>query len=214
MPNIPQPQEVMTELSSILKVIQTALEHGTMRAREFFEREDESQVIDRYLAPCLVRYWAKKYLESEGHQVSTEEADFNLQPLANNGLYLQHGRCRLRILKSDNGDPPVPGHSISRQHFYQQLPLSLETSDDIEVQEEVLNLIVLWEITRPYTLSSLHLVCPKNGKDTKASVEIHWQVPIQHPAFSITADVHANPDTEDDHLPMKLKRREITAEER
>ena len=212
MPNIPQPEEVMPELSSVLKVIHTAIEHGTMRASEFFDEKDVE--IDRFLAPCLVRYFAKKYLESEGHEVSAEtESDFNLQPLPNNGLCLQHGRYRMRILKSDNGDPPVPGHSISRQGFYQQLPLLLATSEGIEVQEEILNLIVLWEIARPYTLSSLCLVCPKNGKDTKASVEIHWQVPIQHPALTINADANTNQDTEGDLLPMKLKNREIKAEE-
>ena len=215
MSNIPQPEEVIPELSSILVAIHTALEHGTMRAGEFFEREDERQTINRYLAPCLVRFWAKQYLESAGHQVSNEdeESDFNMQQLPNNGLCLQYGKYRLRILKSDNGDPPVPGHSLSRQQFYQQTSLLLVTDCGIEVQQEVLNLIVLWEITRPYTLASICLVCPKNGKDTKASVEIHWRVPLDHPAFTMNVDANAEPDPKGDQLPLKLKSTESDAME-
>lgn len=215
MANIPQPDEVVPELKSVLRAIHSSLEHGTMRAREFFENEDEGQFVDRYLAPCLVRYWAKNYLQSAGHEVSSEEdtADYNMQRLPNNGLCLQYGRYRLRILKSDNGEPPVPGQSLSRQQFYQQLSLLLVSSDGVEIQDDVLNLLVLWEISSPYQLSSLCLVCPRNGKDTRASVEIHWQVPIEHPAFTIAMNANATEDQGEDNLPLKLKSEGFKAEE-
>jgi hypothetical protein len=211
--NVPSPEEVQKDLELILPTIHTALEHGTLKAREFFEREDQDNQIDRYLAPNLVRYWAKRYLRNAGLQVSEEQAEFNMQQLPNNGLCLSFGHYRLRILKSDDGDPPVPGDSVSRQNFYHQISIAYVTEDGAEVQENVTNLLILWDIDRLYNLTGLSLAYPKSGKDTKASVQVHWHVPITHPAFAFTVDAESQPVNEEDNLPLKLKQIEKKTEE-
>lgn len=211
--NVPSPDEVQKDLELILPIIHTALEHGTLLAREFFEREDKDKIVDRYLAPNLVRWWAKQYLQDAGLQVTDEQVEFDLQRLPNNGLCLSFGRYRLRILKSDDGELPVPGHSVKRQNFYHQISIVYIGEDGAAVQEDVTNLVILWDIDRPYNLSGLSLVYPKSGKDTKASVHVHWQVPIKHPAFAFTVDAESQPMTEEDDLPLKLKQSEKKTEE-
>src|SRR5207253_3219343 len=117
--NIPDPQNVLAELSELVPVVYSALDYGALKAREFFEREDENHRMDRALGPNLVRYFTRKALERVGQDVQDEQ-DFELEPVPNNGLCLTFGRYRIRVLKSDAGDLPVPGHSKSRQAFYQQ----------------------------------------------------------------------------------------------
>jgi len=211
--NVPSPGEVQKDLELILPIINTALEHGTSNAKDFFEREDQDKLIDRYLAPNLVRYWAKRYLQGAGLQVSEEQAEFNLKPLPNNGLCLIFGRYRVRILKSDDGDLPVPGDSVSRRNFYQQISIVYATENGEEVQEDVSNLLILWDIDVAYNLTGLSLAYPKAGKDTKASVQVHWHVPITHPAFAFTVDAESQPANEEDDLPLQLKYVEKKTEE-
>lgn len=211
--NVPSPEEVQKEIKSVFPIIHTALEQGTLQAREFFEREDTTKQIDRYLAPNLVRWWAKKYLQKAGYQISEDQTDYSFQPLANNGLSMKVGRYRLRILKSDDGDAPVPGDSVSRQNFYQQISIVLTTEDGIEIQDEVTNLLVLWDTDFMYNLNGLSLAYPKCGGNTKASVQLHWHVPIMHPAFSFTVDASAEPVQETDNLPLTLKKIDQKTEE-
>ena len=211
--NVPSPEEVQKDLELIVPTIHTALEHGTLKARDFFEREDPDGLVDRYLAPNLVRYWAKRYLQNAGLQVSEEQAEFNLTPLPNNGLCLSFGRYRLRILKSDDGDPPVPGDSVSRQNFYHQISIVYVTEEGAEIHEDVRNLLILWNIDRPYNLTGLSLAYPKSGKDTKASVQVHWHVQIAHPAFAFTVDAESQPESKEDDLPLKLKHVQEKTEE-
>ena len=141
--NVPTPEEVKKDIEPVFPIIHTALEQGTLQAREFFEREEKEKQIDRYLAPNLVRWWAKRYLQQAGYQISDDQMDYSFQSLPNNGLYMKAGRYRLRILKSDDGDAPVPGDSVSRQSFYQQTSIVFTTEDGVEVQEDVINLLVL-----------------------------------------------------------------------
>src|SRR5262249_52616872 len=118
----------------------------------------------------------------------------------------EFGSYRLRILKSDDGDPPVPGDSASRRNFYHQISIVYVTEDGAEVREDVRNFLILWDIDRLYNLTGLSLAYPKSGNDTKASVQVHWHVPIEHPAFALTvngADSHLM--NEKDDLPLKLK---------
>ena len=211
--NVPSPEEVQKDLELIVPHIHTALEHGTLNARDFFEREDPDKLVDRYLAPNLVRYWAKKHLQNVGLQVTEEPAEFDLKPLPNNGLCLSAGHYRLRILKSDDGDPPIPGDSVSRQNFYHQISIVLTTEDGTEIQEEVRNLLILWDIDRSYNLSGLSLAYPKSGKNTKASVQVHWHVPLEHPAFAFTVDAESQTVNKEEDLPLKLKHLEKKTEE-
>ena len=59
---IPEPKIVLSEMADLIPYLYAALENGTMKAREYFEQEKVA--IDRYLAPEIVRYHAKVFLDS------------------------------------------------------------------------------------------------------------------------------------------------------
>lgn len=196
-----KPDRVLRSLAPIIPSFYRSLEYGTAEADAFFASRNE--VHDTNLYPCLVRYYAKLVLASEGHKVK----DLNFDALANNGLLVVYGDFRIRILKSDRGDLPVPGHNRSRQVFYWQPGLfghSLRR----------LNLVILWD-TSSGGLDPLTLVCPERGFETKDSVAAKWKVEIPHPA-AITPLAPPSPVTEkeSDELPnIQLPHREAEAED-
>jgi hypothetical protein len=171
MAKIQESEKALKALASLLPVVYSALEAATQSTREFFDREDRP--IDSYLAPCLVRYYAKQHLDSVGQSV-----EYDREELSNNGLCLTYNNYLLRIWKSEDGELPVPGQSRPRQAFFQQLPIAINNP------EEQLNLAILWEVSSDYNLQRLLLSCPKAGDTTRASVEAYWTIPIPHPALS------------------------------
>jgi hypothetical protein len=191
MPVIPESQEALSDLSQLIPVVYSALEAAIQSAREFFDREG-NRPIDPYLAPCLVRYYAKRFLIDAGCNAEYEDdvehdegdGEFKFHNLSNNGLALTSEKYQIRIWKSDDGKLPVPGPSQPRRAFFQQcLPY------DMSLPAEQLGLAILWEVSPNYVLTRLLLSCPKAGDTSRASVEAYWTVPIPHPAFSaIVAD--------------------------
>ena len=71
-----------------------------------------------------------------------------------------------------------------------------------ESQRNMLNLIVLWDVTGLWNLERLTLVCPKAGSTTRESVEEHWEIQMPHPGLLDVATMA--PETVED-LPMSLK---------
>ncbi|HEX7125670.1 MAG TPA: hypothetical protein VF406_07795 [Thermodesulfobacteriota bacterium] len=197
-PRIPTAEDVLPTIDPLLRAIYAALEAGTQSARDFFD--SLGQPIDPSLAPALVRYHAKLYLDSAGHQVSVVE--FEREPLANNGLCLHTPAHSIRILKAAlNGRPPVPGPSRARIAFYNQQPYLFPFMEE-ELARAPLNLLVLWDVTPAYALRSLSLVCPKSGDTTRESVDWHWRVALDHPALAVpVSDAGTSPD---DDLDMRL----------
>jgi hypothetical protein len=177
-PNIPGPEETLAQLAPLIPPLYRSIEASVQEARNFFD--DRGEDIDPFLFPCLVRYHAKLLLEEAG-----QAADYELDDLANNGLYLRFGGYQIRILKSDNGKLPVPGTSKPKQEFYsQQLEFDFMNSGPENSQRSLLNLVVLWEVSGLRNLEKLILVCPKAGSTTRDSVEQHWEIQIPHPAHS------------------------------
>ena len=192
---IPTSTAVLAEIPELVPVLYKALESGTHAMRSFFE--DDKAKPDAFLAPALVRYYAKKFLSSNG----VEETELDVEDIANNGLSLMHNSYHLRILKSDNGQLPPPGDSERKQKFYsQQMTLGVRPSG----VATTLNLVVLWDFDAAYNLRQLWLSCPKAGGIGKASVEEHWSVALPHPA---TAE-HSDPGTvesDDDDFEVRVK---------
>jgi hypothetical protein len=170
--HIPEPKEVLDDLLEFLPVVCSALDYGVFQAREFFEAEGRE--IDRFLAPNLMRYHAKQLLLRHGHEAE-DDNEMDVENVPNNGMYVTFGRYHIRILKSLRGDLPIPGQSMSRQLFYQQMALFSHV--DGGTQENI-NLLLLWNVDSYYTLGELSLACPKSGKTSRESVTSHWHCKI------------------------------------
>lgn len=112
-PKVPGPEETLAQLAPLIPPLDRSIEAAIQEARSFFDGREVN--VDPFLFPCLVRYHAKLLLEEVG-----QTADYELDDLANNGLYLRFAGYQIRILKSDNGKLPVPGPSKPKQEFYNQ----------------------------------------------------------------------------------------------
>ena len=175
-PNIPGPEETLAQLTPLVRTLYHSIEASIQEARSFFDAR--SATVDPFLFPCLVRYHAKFLLNEAG-----QAADYELDDLANNGLHLRFAGFQIRILKSDNGRLPVPGPSKPKQEFYnQQLEFGFMNAGADAIDRNVVNLVVLWDVTGLRNLERLTLVCPKAGSTTRDSVEQHWEIQIPHPA--------------------------------
>jgi hypothetical protein len=171
------PESVMKDLSRLFPLVYTAFDYGVFKAREYFENQEneDDKIIDRYLAPNLVRFHAVRYLRRAGEDAhEDEENDISMSPIPNNGIHVNCGKYHIKILKSNKGDLPVPGHSQSRRTFYDQ-PF-LEYSDNVDFLN--IKLILLWNVDKSYTLGILSLACPKSGEQTRESVTHHWHCRI------------------------------------
>jgi len=192
MMSIPLFETVVSVLAPLLPKVYSALDHGTSKVCEFFEREASGN-IDCYVAPALVRYYALRELKKLDRKAKGEE-DVNLDNIPNNGIYIHCGGYHIRILKSSNGGPPYPGRSISRQEFYQQ---------HFTFYEEGVNLLILWDVNPPYNLSTLYIVCPRDCGTYRESIPVHWQFPIpERFLFGIEAET-ASEETHDLQLSFK-----------
>lgn len=199
--SISGPQDVFAKLAPLFPVLYAALEAATHETREFFDAKGKR--IDRYLAPCLVRYFGKAYLLELGQRAHYEEDDVG--NLANNGLALTYADYQLRILKADLGQPPAPGHSRKKQAFYHQQKEMV--FGDLANKQAVLsqmNLIVLWDVDAAYDLKPLSLACPMAGLVSRASVEVHWQEEIPYINDAATAADEDHVGEED--LALRLKK--------
>lgn len=201
---IPAPEKVFNELNDVLCKINVALEYGTEKAREFFEtlEFEEKVTMDPFLAPHLVRYHAKKILEKMGHVITEDEGNVNLENIPNNGLSLNIGKYKLRILKSNDGGLPAPGHSQKRQHYYHQLPLELfHTGAD----SQKTNLILLWEVNSEFRLGRLSLGCPRTGGLTRESVTAYWICRVPDEIFVHGTEITSMPSVYIEDIPLTPK---------
>ena len=177
--NVPDPQTVLGELSHLLPIVYSSLHYGIFETKEFFDQQEneEHRIINRFLAPNLVRYYTIQALKQKGQIVAPDTDSLDLKTVPNNGICFSYERYDIRILKSYNGDLPIPGHSRSRQEFYHQLSLNLNVDDKDEDGRRV-NLLILWDVTPSYNLEVLSMACPKAGAETKESVIAHWHCKI------------------------------------
>jgi hypothetical protein len=199
---IPNKEIVVKDLSSSFPIMHAALDYGTHKVRDFFDKEE--RIIDRYLAPNLVRYYALDYFTNHGLERIV------LGNIPNNGLYLSTEAYNIRILKSKPDKIPVPGHSLSRQQYYEQANFFFVEASETNNK---LNLLLLWDVIGHYQLNKLSLACPRSGGTTRASVSAHWHCSIPQEYYFKQSDEKidmANITIED--LPLNFKIDEITNE--
>lgn len=194
-PDVMDPKAVEADLKAVVPIIWAALEVGTLKAREYFD--EKGLEVDSFLFPNLVRFEAKLHLLAAGQDV------FETEILSNNGLVMRHLEYQLRLLKSDHGELPTPGHSRRKQAYYsQQLEFFAPLADE---PVEMVNLVVLWDVDSNWNLSGLDLVYPKSGGHTKASVSSFWDIPLEHPVISLDSASVTTVDVSDDEFGFERK---------
>jgi hypothetical protein len=190
--SIPEPRAVLAEMALLIPHLYAALENGTMKVREYFDHLDVA--IDRDLAPEIVRYHARSFLDS------VSEGLFSTERLARNGLYIRDFRdLEIRVFKSSDGELPVP-RSKTREDYYQQLTLPVFEA------APALKLVVLWNVSYPYNLLPLTLACPRSGDIERMEADAHWYAPIPYPAQTASFDHTADSDPGLDKLVKPKKK--------
>jgi hypothetical protein len=212
----PDQAVVLEDLAPVLPFIYAGVEAAIEQTRDFFPEE---KPVDAALAPNLVRYYLKEYIDHKSPAQSqlSVSSQFSREPLPNNGLFLHFGSYRIRILKADEGELPLPGPSRARRRFYQQtLPLWAQVSVE-EDRPNPVNLVVLWDVNSEYVLNDLSIACPKDVGEGRGSVQCHWRAEIPHPALtqvndtdSIAQDIDAE---EIDDLDLTMREPEDTGTE-
>jgi hypothetical protein len=194
----PSPDEVLAELEPFIPVAYAALDAGCQSAATFFREISPKRRRPKYdpdLHPHLVRFFAKReFTRARIRARGTEEdATIEIHPLRLNGLRVDRGRYRLRVLKAHEGGLPPVGSSEARLQFYQQ---RIAFGEDYSGNpNDIWNLVILWHLTRTFALDSLSLVCPRGGG--VSSSDLYWQVPIPHPVTTVRARAVAAADDDD-----------------
>jgi hypothetical protein len=170
-----EPEWVVAELTELLADLQEGLEAGHAQARTYFDRRavrpsapDGAWPFDVTLYNTLLRYHTKRSLVSRRHAV-VDDPEYDVKDVANLGLHLHHGRFRLRVRKSDQLRPPVPGDSKALQAFYRQETL---LPDD----RNIVNVLALWRIGPAGV--DLALSKPVSGDTTRESVDSEWDIRV------------------------------------
>jgi hypothetical protein len=182
--SIPDPQETLAAISRLHPEIYRAIDHGALKAKEYFEAEGLEK--EQSIFSGLVRLHARAYLRNIGIETMQVER-LNLC-----GLSLRIPSYAIKMWKTQDGKLPVPGTSTPKQEFYQQ-PLF---SDGAQIDE--LNLAVLWNLDSLDHLSAVWLVCPKDGDERSA--EVHWTIRIPDPTLAVSAPA---PTDNPPDLPME-----------
>jgi hypothetical protein len=175
---IPESAEIIAETESMLMIVRDAVRYGIKKARAYFDGE-EVEAADPWLAPNLVRWNAKRMLDGGGHATENLEADYTRNPASNNGLRLSFKRFLIVVRKSDDGALPVPASDTQRTIYSSNLELFESTAPPDD--DDTITLVVLWDADPNYTaLTSLTLVLPRVGGDSRETTESYWEVPILH----------------------------------
>lgn len=183
----PDQDVVLQELSPVLPFIYRGLEEAVEQTRDFFPEE---KPVDAALAPNLVRYFVKEYIDHKSSADSRLSVSnkFERESLPNNGLFLHYGPYRIRILKTDEGELPLPGPSRARRRFYQQtLPLWAQVSGE-DLRPNLVNLVILWDVNSEYVLNDLSIACPRDVGESRGTVQCYWRAEIPHPALTQASD--------------------------
>ena len=181
----PNPESVISDLSSMLALVYPALDAGVDHALQYFEgiKKDDK---DPWLFTHLVRHHSKDWLAAN----EIAATGFQLKNIPMSGLWLHSSEYDIRILKYDHRPGPItdkfqPRIQVSktsrrRQFFYQpsfEFDEDLTTFLKLQVPQR-LNLVLLWDHDADYKLAAMELACPRRLSQEINAVECHWWVSI------------------------------------
>jgi hypothetical protein len=205
-PSIPSFEQTVKAVDPLPNLVYGVMEHATVKTRAFFTGEKQSH--DPFLAPCLMRFFAKHGLRQRGIKAEEDGETSDFEALPNNGLAFFYRRHHVRILKAAivKGVPwKLPGCGVSdpKQDFYnQQLQMYIAKG---KLHTSVLNIIFLWDFDQSFNLAGLHLACPMAAGVYAKDVRDHWCEPLLHPAFQRAQEASAPVEsTSDDDLEALL----------
>lgn len=177
---IPTAEDVVEEEGEVLAVIGAALQDACDKTHSFFSDHEEG-APDASLSPNLVRWFAKRYLDTAGHTTHTLATDYEREALGNNGLLVACTKYQIRVRKEVAGFALPPAASEALDTFYgqEQLELPFPNFQPQSVPggaETSIKLVLLWDVDSDYRLSSLTLALPRSGG---CDPQVYWSVPIQ-----------------------------------
>ena len=181
------PESVLAHLLSFLlfahKVFEVAVPEATMD--EFTSKGEE--VIEGCHHSSAIRIRVRR-----GFKNRPPDLTYTLSDLANNGIEVYHKGHKIKFYKGVHGMPPACGKSEVRKAFYQQ---SVFGDNERFLAR---NLLVIYNVARDGTFLGLDLTCPKGVASDYAPPELHWSIPVPHPAT--TQSTHIEYDQQPDDL--------------
>jgi hypothetical protein len=156
-----------------------ALEQSASKTAAFREAECPGEKLDEGLAATLLRFHAKRFLDTQGLDAQLDD-DWSLDWLPFLGISFHYGGYHVRILKGSGGCLPGCGTSEKKLKFYGQIPTMYLVG--AEAHRTSANLLVLWDFDAAYGLSGLWLALPAVGGSRAQDVSAFWCEPIPHPS--------------------------------
>lgn len=202
---IPQdPDDIVTELIEPLSNTFSGLIHGSLQAREHFEKYEMD--INRPLAADITRFHARQFLQVNAQP----QPEYLLHNVGNNGIRIRAGVATIKVVKGRDNDPPCPNHTFKDKRFYSQpVPYQPVLIEDIfkpfESHEwaafanasDKLNLILCWEADAAHRITQLSLMCPRKIWAYRQSAEVFWRRSVPSPHFASNAIPDLNKAYED-----------------
>jgi hypothetical protein len=204
---VPNFDETLAAVDPLSNLVYEVMEQATVKTRAFFA--EEKQPHDPFLAPCLMRFFAKQGLRKRGIRAEEDEETSDFEALPNNGLAFFHKRHHIRILKAaivQGVGWKLPGCGVSepKQEFYNQ-QLMIYADPKGNQYTSVLNIIYLWDFNEVFNLAGLYLGCPMSAGIYAKDVKHHWCEALPHPAQRRTGEKPPQADnTADEELQQLL----------
>lgn len=169
------PEEILSKLLAFLSHVYPMFEAATAEATvdEFTSKGEEE--IEGCHHSSAIRIRVRRLLKNKPSHLN-----YDIEPLNNNGLEVWHLEHNIKFFKGVNGKPPAPGKSENRKAFYQQ-PLF---GDHFRAEK----LVVIYNVAADGTFLGLDLACPKDITTDYGIPELHWSIPVPHPATLKRAD--------------------------
>lgn len=173
------PEFTLAELLPFLlhahKIFEVAIPEATL---EEFTSKGEEEIEGCHHASAI-RIRARR-----GFRNKPPNLDYTIRPLSFNGLEMLYKGRTIKFYKGVNGRPPACGKSDTRKAFYQQT-LFGSVNDLFPAHK----LVVIYNVARDGTFLGLDLACPKGVVSDYEPPELHWSIPVPHPATVHKSDI-------------------------
>lgn len=164
-------EEVLAFVKPIMLGLDRSFEHGISVSDSFFAPLGP-EAYDAYLAAMISRRFA--LLEMRKNLPS----GWRLKRLRNSGMELTSYPVQARVLMSQDGQVPHPGHSASRKDFYSQAgQMALPMSSGYSEIQVPTNLIIHWSVTADRSVNFV-LCKPIGTWKYRGKPVFEWEAPI------------------------------------
>lgn len=178
--------ELIEFLSHAYKIYDESVAEATFQ--EFTSKDEE---IEPFHHASCVRFRARRRLSKN----KPRGLEYDMRPLSNNGVYAIYKGRSIRFYKGVDGRAPACGTSEAKKAFYQQSFFDLPTK-----------LVVIYNVTKDGSLLGLDLINPKGVVKDFEAPEVHWSIPVPHPATLQSGTTPYAPTP--DEMDKDIKRRE------